>query len=69
MSEAGWQCLPWLQYAGVVRGLGELRAVEVRRCVCTAAIAREVSVPRLIEASVPASVEEAVVTHAEGQPT
>lgn len=49
ISEAGWNGLPWLQYAGVSRGPGVLFAVEVRRCICTAAIAREVVVPAVRE--------------------
>jgi hypothetical protein len=47
LNDAGWQCLPWLQFAGAIRSGRLWVAVEVRRCNCSKPIGREVALPLL----------------------
>lgn len=47
LDEAGWQCLPWLQFAGAIRSGRLWVAVEVRRCNCSNPVGREVALPLL----------------------
>lgn len=45
LLEHQWQSLPWVQFAGTIRSGRQWVAVEVRQCVCTARIGREVVLP------------------------
>lgn len=47
LLEHQWQSLPWVQFAGALRSGRQWVAVEVRQCVCTARIGREVVLPLL----------------------
>jgi hypothetical protein len=47
LDDAGWQCLPWLQFAGAIRSGRLWVAVEVRRCNCSNPVGREVALPLL----------------------
>lgn len=51
LDEHQWQSLPWVQFLGQIRsGPGRSwLAFEVRQCVCTARICREVPLPVVAE--------------------
>ena len=61
LNAAGWQCLQFAGFCGVVRSGGKRYAVELRHCICASTIGIQVELPMaraLTAGPLPAAVAE-----------